>query len=279
MTNVSAHCSQTKDSSEGQVLIDVDDFVGGGTETHRHGQFLGSNCSFRKGASHVLKLDKKPLVLHVYHRFLKDVDQFGHGLTWTPLEFLTKAILHWSLPRGLFHAHGSLELRSFPHECLCLYPLSDEFDWARWSQGIFLLSLSDGTAVELREKSLRQASPFRDEVVPRWHSIPCVLVFTHVRCADCAGAATSCCTLPDAAVTIRVTNVCAHRSQTKDSSQTLRPSEAWFTEPCRAYFSRGKQTTFNFRITLKRNVLNSNNRGTTRKISVVIVPRLFQLSR
>ena len=59
---------------------------------------------------------------------------------------------------------------------------------------------------------------------------------------------------------------------TSGHTQTLRPSEAWFTEPCRAYFSRGKQTTFNFRITLKRNVLNSNNRGTTRKISVVIVP-------
>ena len=53
-------------------------------------------------------------------------------------------------------------LRSFPHECLCLYPLSDEFDQARWSQRTFLISLSDGIAVELRERSLRQASPFRD---------------------------------------------------------------------------------------------------------------------
>ena len=54
----------------------------------------------------------------------------------------------------------------------------------------------------------------------------------------------------------------------------LRPTEAWFTEPCRAYFSRGKQTTFNFRITLKRNVQSSNNRGTTRK-NVVIIPLFF----
>ena len=44
------------------------------------------------------------------------------------------------------------------------------------------------------------------------------------------------------------------------TTQTLRPTEAWFTEPCRAYFSRGRQTTFNFRITLKRNVQSSNNR-------------------
>ena len=151
-----------KDSSEGQVLIDVDDFVGGGTETHRNAMdnFWGQIALFPKRCqSMLLSSTFKPFGLHVYHRFLKDVDPFGHGLTWTPLEFLTKALLHWSLLRGLFHANGSLELRSFPHECLCLYPLSDEFDWARWSQRTFLLSLSDGTAVELREKSLRQASP------------------------------------------------------------------------------------------------------------------------
>ena len=31
-----------------------------------------------------------------------------------------------------------------------------------------------------------------------------MLIFTHVRCADCAGSATSCCTLLDAAVTKRL---------------------------------------------------------------------------
>ena len=42
-----------KDTSEGQVLIDDDDFFGTGTETHRNAMdnFWGSNCSFRKGAS------------------------------------------------------------------------------------------------------------------------------------------------------------------------------------------------------------------------------------
>ena len=68
---------------------------------------------------------------------------------------------------------------------LCLYPLSDEFDQARWSQRTFLLSLSDGMATELRERSLRQASPSADRAditqvalpwalvaVSRWDSIP-----------------------------------------------------------------------------------------------------------
>ena len=171
----------------------------------------------KKMPVHALELDILPFGLHVYHRFLKDVDPFGHGLCWTPLEFLTKALLHWSLLRGLF-LPGSLELRSFPHECLCLYPLSDEFDQARWSQRTFLLSLSDGSAVELREKSLRQASPFRDE--GRRHASSAsigacrrptlgldnidVCVFTHVRCADGVGSATSCCTLLDAAVAKRL---------------------------------------------------------------------------
>ena len=53
MTNVCAHCSQTKDSSEGQVLLDVDDFVGGGTETHRNAMdnFWGQIALFQKDAS------------------------------------------------------------------------------------------------------------------------------------------------------------------------------------------------------------------------------------
>ena len=50
----------------------------------------------------------------------------------------------------------------------------------------------------------QMALPLALVAVPRWHSIPCVLVFTHVRCADCAGSATSCCTLLDAAVTKRL---------------------------------------------------------------------------
>ena len=48
------------------------------------------------------------------------------------------------------------------------------------------------------------APPLALVAVPRCDSIPSVLVFTHVRCADCAGSATSCCTLLDAAVTKRL---------------------------------------------------------------------------
>ena len=50
----------------------------------------------------------------------------------------------------------------------------------------------------------QRALPLALVAVPRWDSIPCVLVFTHVRCADGAGAATSCCTFLDAAVTKRL---------------------------------------------------------------------------
>ena len=94
----------------------------------------------------------------VYSKMLTNSAMGCPGRLWS---FLKKNSSTCLLLRGI-HAHGSLQPRSFPHECLCLYPLSDDFGQARWSQRTFLQSLSDGIAVELRERSLRQASPNRD---------------------------------------------------------------------------------------------------------------------
>ena len=70
--------------------------------------------------------------------------------------------------------------------------------------------------------------------VPRWDSIPCVLVFSHVRCAGCAGAATSCCTLLDAAVAKRLLRALGLRAQCPRSaaahrrdSQSAADSDFW----------------------------------------------------
>ena len=87
------------------------------------------------------------------------------------MEFLVKELLGLPLLRGVLLCPWLSRaifacishLRSFLHEYLCLYPLSDEFGQARWSQRISVLSLSNGIAIELRERSLRQASPFRDK--------------------------------------------------------------------------------------------------------------------
>ena len=156
--------------------------------------------------------------------FSKNIDPFGQGAlvvfgvnckrtpglapsSWPlPCPWLARAI-----PATVSH------LRSFPRECLCLHPSSVEFGPARWSQRISELSRSSGIAIELREGSLRQASLSQDKA--RRHGDSASIgacrrptlgrdpmnVFLHsCCCADCAGAATSCCTLLDAAVTMRL---------------------------------------------------------------------------
>ena len=57
---------------------------------------------------------------------------------------------------------------------------------------------------EIKLDVSQMALPLALVAVPRWDSITLMCVFTHVRCADCAGSATSCCTLPDAAVAKRL---------------------------------------------------------------------------
>ena len=107
---------------------------------------------------------------------------------------------------------GVSHLQSFPHECLCLHPSSVEFGPARWSQRTSLLSQSSGIAIELRERSRRQAFcleiklnvtqialPLALVAIPRWDAIPRVFFLTHVavlsvlHCTHLAGSATSCC--------------------------------------------------------------------------------------
>ena len=59
--------------------------------------------------AHTPELDIQPFGRHVQHRLLKDVDPFGHGLSWTSLGSLVKELLHLSVLRDIFHAHRSLE--------------------------------------------------------------------------------------------------------------------------------------------------------------------------
>ena len=47
-----------------------------------------------------------------------DVDTFGHGLSWTSVEFLVQKHLDLSFLRGLLHSHGSFEeLQQVFHTC------------------------------------------------------------------------------------------------------------------------------------------------------------------
>ena len=61
-----------------------------------------------------------------------------------------------------FFVASSILMAFTPAISLCLHPSSVEFGQARWSQHTSELSLSNGKAIEHRERSPRQASPFRD---------------------------------------------------------------------------------------------------------------------
>ena len=73
---------------------------------------------------------------------------FSRTLTHSAMDCLGR---FWSF----LYSAGVAHLQSFPHECLCFYPLSVEFGQARRSQRIAEPSLSNGIAIELRERSLR----------------------------------------------------------------------------------------------------------------------------
>ena len=120
--------------------------------------------------THTLELHLQLFGLHDKHPILEDIDQFGHGLSWTSWEFLVERLLVLSFLRGFLHTHGSRvtsadisHLRPFHHECLCFHPLIVEVCPARWSQRISDLNPSNGIAIELRERNPRQASPFREK--------------------------------------------------------------------------------------------------------------------
>ena len=117
----------------------------------------------------------------------------GHGLSWASLELLVKELLDLPLLCGIFHLHGSLE-RSQQMFHTCSHSLTSAFVCTRRASNLVqlddlsvLLSLSQssGIAIELRERSRRQAFlsqiklnvtqialPLALVAIPRWDAIP-----------------------------------------------------------------------------------------------------------
>ena len=162
----------------------------------------------------------QPILLSpILRRFLKDIEPLGHGLSWTSLEFLVKELLHLSFLLGIFHAFSvtsAVAPATIPSRVSLFSLVELRIVSCSMVSACLRAELSHVIAIELRERSPRQASQFQDKARhlnsasvgacrrPTLGLGPRSVSPHSCSLAVCAGSATSCRSLLDLAVSKRL---------------------------------------------------------------------------